>query len=211
MSVELAAFFAVAIVVIVTPGQDTALTVKNTLAGGRSGGVFTALGVVSGPLIWALATSLGLAGLILASERALDVLKLVGAGYLVYLGCRALLSAARGLEHAGRPAPPERAITSTAAYRQGVVSNLSNPKIAVFFTSLLPQFVHGGHGSFAGFLLLGALFAATTLLWLSGYASAVAKFGNVLRRPGTRRLLDAATGSALIVLGLRLALEGERR
>jgi len=105
MQIELVPFFAVAVVVIVTPGQDTALTVKNTLAAGRSGGLLTALGVISGQLTWALATSLGLAGLLLTSERAFVGLKLVGAAYLVYLGSRALLGALREPQLSARAAP----------------------------------------------------------------------------------------------------------
>jgi threonine/homoserine/homoserine lactone efflux protein len=207
MQVELLPFFAVAVVVIATPGQDTALTVKNTLAAGRRGGLLTALGVVSGQLTWALATSLGLAGLLLASERAFVALMLVGAAYLVYLGSRALLGALREPQSSAKAAP-RPPLTGGAAYRQGVFSNLGNPKVAVFFTSLLPQFVPAGSGSFAALLLLGVLFAATTLAWLSTYAVVVAKAGDVLRRPRVRRLADALTGFVLIGLGLRLAVEG---
>ena len=108
MQIELVPFFAVAVVVIVTPGQDTALTVKNTLAAGRRGGLLTALGVVSAQLTWALATSLGLAGLLLASERAFVALKLAGAAYLVYLGSRALLGALREPQLSARAAADGR-------------------------------------------------------------------------------------------------------
>src|SRR5215217_6294769 len=97
---ELLAFVGVAIVVIVTPGQDTALTIRNTLAGGRRAGVRTASGVVCGQAVWALAASAGIAALLVASEPAFVAVKLVGAAYLVYLGGQALLSAARRRAHA---------------------------------------------------------------------------------------------------------------
>ena len=206
MGAELSAFFAVAVVVIVTPGQDTALTIKNTLAGGRRGGVLTALGVVSGQMTWALAASVGLAGLLVASEPAFLALKLAGAAYLVYLGGHALVNAARGGGHRA-PVPRAPAPSSPAAYRQGVVSNLGNPKTAVFFTSLLPQFVPTAQASFAVLLGLGVLFASMTLVWLVGYAVAVAKARTVLGRPPVRRLLDAVTGAVLVGLGLRLAAQ----
>ena len=101
---ELLAFLGVAVVVIVTPGQDTALTVRNTLAGGRSAGIRTAIGVVSGQAVWALAASAGVAALLVASEPAFVALKLAGAAYLVYLGGQALLAAVRR-----RPAPAHAA------------------------------------------------------------------------------------------------------
>jgi threonine/homoserine/homoserine lactone efflux protein len=206
MPADLAAFFAVSAVVIATPGQDTALTVKNTLAGGRRGGIFTALGVVSGQLTWALATSLGLAGLLRASESAFSVLKLVGAAYLVYLGVTTLVRAVRAHQPSALDPARPPLLSAAAAYRQGVLSNLGNPKIAVFFTSLLPQFVSGGGASFVTLIILGLLFATMTLAWLSCYAVAVEKAGNVLRRPRARRALEAVTGSVLVGLGLRLAL-----
>ena len=206
MPADLAAFLAVSAVVIATPGQDTALTVKNTLAGGRRGGIFTALGVVSGQLTWALATSLGLAGLLRASEPAFAALKLVGACYLVYLGVTTLAGALRGHRASALDAARPPSLSAAAAYRQGILSNLGNAKIAVFFTSLLPQFVPGGGASFPTLILLGLIFATMTLAWLSCYAVVVEKAGNVLRRPRARRALEAVTGTVLVGLGLRLAL-----
>src|SRR5262245_18131582 len=133
---ELLAFLGVALMVIVTPGQDTALTVRNTLGGGRSAGVRTAAGVVGGQAVWALAASAGVAALLVASEPAFVVLKFAGAAYLIYLGGHSLLAAVRhrpGTAHAPRAAGGHE-------LRQGFVSNLGNPKMAVFFSSLLPQF-----------------------------------------------------------------------
>ncbi len=199
-----AAFLGISAVVIVTPGQDTALTIRNTLLGGRRGGIFTALGVVSGQAVWALAASAGLAALLSASEPAFVTLKVVGAAYLVFLGAQALRDAIRrrGTVQAGADTSL-RPLAARTAYRQGVISNLGNPKMAIFFTSLLPQF--GGH--FAALLLLGLVFCSMTLTWLTGYAFAVAKAGDLLRRPQIRRWLDAATGAVLVALGLRLASE----
>ena len=195
---QLAAFLGVSAVVIVTPGQDTALTIRNTLLGGRRAGVGTAAGVVGGQLAWALATSAGLAALLLASAPLFTAIRLAGAAYLVVLGAQALVSAVRGRPHEDR-LPRRR----SSAVRQGLLSNLGNPKMAVFFTSLLPQFA----SSFAGMLSLGLLFAALTLSWLSLYALAVARASGLLRRTGVRQALDALTGLALVALGLRVATE----
>jgi threonine/homoserine/homoserine lactone efflux protein len=196
---QLAAFLGVSAVVIVTPGQDTALTIRNTLLGGRRGGVATAAGVVSGQLTWALAASAGLSAVLLASAPVFTAIRIAGAAYLVLLGAQALVAAARP-SHAAAAGRPRRRRTP---YRQGILSNLGNPKMAVFFTSLLPQF----GSSFAGMLVLGFVFASLTLVWLSAYALAVARASTFLRRPRVRRALDAATGFALVALGLRVAAE----
>jgi threonine/homoserine/homoserine lactone efflux protein len=200
--VDIAAFFGISVLVIVTPGQDTALTIRNSLLGGRRPGVFTALGVSAGQAVWALATSAGLAALIAAFEPAFVALKLAGAAFLVYLGVQALLAALRG-GHAERRAALG-ALTAAAAFRQGVLSNLGNPKMAVFFTSLLPQF---GAESFAGLLALGLIFSSMTFVWLTAYAFVVARAGDILRRPAIRRIFDAVLGVMLVALGLRLATD----
>jgi threonine/homoserine/homoserine lactone efflux protein len=208
--VDVLGFLAVSALVIVTPGQDTALTIRNTLVGGRRAGASTALGVASGQAVWAVATSAGVAAILVASEPAFLALKLIGAAYLVFLGAQALMSAFRGVRRHDGPDAGER-LPGRVAYRQGVVSNLGNPKMAVFFTSLLPQFVSGGDASFAGLLALGLLFCALTLLWLTAYAVAVARAGDLLRRSRVRRALDALTGAVLVALGIRLATQGAAR
>jgi threonine/homoserine/homoserine lactone efflux protein len=200
---DVLAFLGISLVVIVTPGQDTALTIRNTLQAGRANGVKTAAGVASGQLVWALAASTGLAALLAASEPAFDALRLAGAAYLVLLGLQALRDAVRG--HASPPA--ERAESRGHGFRQGLISNLGNPKMAVFFTGLLPQFAPESGPAFATMLALGVVFAALTLAWLTLYAAAVERARATLQRSAVRRTLDAATGTALIALGVRVAAE----
>ena len=192
VAVLLLSFFAVAALVIVTPGQDTALTIRNTLRGGRRDGVLTACGVAAGQLVWAVASSAGLAALLVASEPAFHALRLLGAAYLIYLGLDSLWRAARG-----RAASNTVLLGKPRPFRQGLLSNLANPKMAVFFSSLLPQFA----SSFAGLLALGVLFAAMTLTWLS----LVARAGELLRRPRLRRAVDAFVGAVLTAFGIKLA------
>ena len=201
---ELVAFFAISALVIVTPGQDTALTIRNSLLGGRRAGTFTALGVSGGQAVWALATSIGIAALIVAFEPAFVALKLVGAAFLVYLGAQAIYAAIRGSR--AEPRESGKPVTTGTALRQGLISNLGNPKMAVFFTSLLPQF----GSSFAALLALGLVFCTMTLVWLTAYAAAVAKAGDVLRKPAVKRAFDAVFGAVLVALGLRLATEPRR-
>jgi threonine/homoserine/homoserine lactone efflux protein len=208
---HLAAFFGVSAIVIVTPGPDTALTIRNTLFGGRRGGVFTALGVFGGQATWAIAAAAGIAAILQASATAFLAVRIVGATYLTLLGAQALVAAARSerspiLEGATVSGPR---LAAPVALRQGLVSNLTNPKMAAFFTGLLPQFAPRGPGNlgFATMLALGIVFCLMTLVWLTSYACFVARVGDFLRRPRIRRALEALTGSSLIALGLRLAFD----
>jgi threonine/homoserine/homoserine lactone efflux protein len=204
---NLPAFLAVSALVIVTPGQDTALTIRNTLLGGRTAGVFTAIGVSAGQATWTVATSLGITALLLASEPAFLAVKLAGAIYLVYLGAQMLVHALRRAPDPLRVAGPDNKLSPATAYRQGVVSNLGNPKMAVFFTSLLPQFAPESGPRFASFLTLGLCFCVMTAAWLTAYAVAVARAKDVFERPRIRRFVDGLTGAVLVALGLRLASE----
>lgn len=203
------AFLGVSIMVIVTPGPDTAITIRNTLLGGRSAGILTALGVGCGLTIWALATSVGLVALLTASEPLFLAVKYAGAAYLIYLGMQALREAIWPAQshHAQAPTVPHTRLAPVAAFRQGFISDLGNPKIAVFFPSLLPQFVPAGQPSFLSLLLLGVVFALITFSWLTVYATVVAKAGDWLRRPNVRRIVEAVSGTLLIGLGIRIAAE----
>lgn len=207
---SLVTFLGIAALVIVTPGPDTALTIRNTLGGGRPGGLGTALGVATGQAVWTVATSAGIATLLLASAPAFAALRLLGAAYLVWLGAHAVWEGLRpsgGRRHRVDLAPGPR-LAPRAAFRQGVLSNLGNPKMAVFFTSLLPQFAPAGGASFSALLALGLVFCTLTLGWLSGYAVLVARARVLLGRPGIGRTLEGVTGAALVALGLHLALGG---
>jgi threonine/homoserine/homoserine lactone efflux protein len=188
----LIAFLLIAIVVIASPGPDFALTVRNTVARSRRAGIWTSAGIVSGQLVWACAAAGGVAALLVASRPAFIALRVVGAAYLVYLGVQALLASLRGTPaHAG-------ASRGGSPYVQGLFSNVSNPKMAIFFTSLLPQF-----GQSFGVLLGHALlFSALTLVWLAF----VVRVGDALRVPAVRRAVDAITGVVLVAFGSRLAL-----
>jgi threonine/homoserine/homoserine lactone efflux protein len=206
--VNIAAFIGVSMLVIAAPGQDTALTIRNTLFGGRPAGLATAAGVSSGQFIWTLATSAGLAAVLIASEPVFTAVRLAGAAYLVFLGAQALYSAIR--PQAGSTPGGDSSkgrINRVSGYRQGVFSNLGNPKMVVFFSSLLPQFVPTGQATFLNLLLLGLIFNLMTLSWLMGYAFVVARVGDVLRRDKVRRSMEAVSGLVLVGLGLRLATE----
>lgn len=195
------AFLGISLLVICTPGQDTALTIRNTLAGGRRAGVATAAGVAAGQGVWTVATSAGLAVVLMASAPLFFAIRLAGAAYLVYLGVRSLLVAARR-QHAEHVAPQAR----TGAFLQGVLSDLSNAKMVAFFVGLLPPFA-GLHPGFGLLLALGLNFCLLTLAWLVAYSFAIDRLGGWLRRSAVRRTLDAVLGTVLVGLGLRVGAE----
>ena len=204
---NLGAFLAISALLAIAPGPDTAIATRNALVGGRRAGLLTLAGIALGLGVWTLATGAGVAALLRASEPAFVALKVVGAAYLVFLGVQAIRSALRrGASSRLQPAS-HRAIAPRTAFRQGLVTNLGNPKIAVFSTSFLPQFTPTHHASFAALVLLGALFCAIGLTWLTLYVLAIARVGDFLRRPRPRRILDAITGVVLVGFGIRLAAE----
>ena len=202
------AFLGVSAVVIMTPGPDTAVTVRNTLLGGRLAGIATALGISTGQAIWALATSFGVVALLVASEGLFLAVKYAGAAYLMYLGLHALIAAWRGGEGALAVAQGGRKrLGPGKAYLQGLMSDLGNPKMAMFFASLLPQFATPGEGLFAALMSLSLVFSLMTFVWLTAYAVVVAKAGEVLRRPTIRRWIEGITGTLLVAVGVRIAAE----
>jgi threonine/homoserine/homoserine lactone efflux protein len=200
---ELAAFLGVSAIVIVTPGPDTALTIRSSLMGGRRAGIFTAFGVSSGQAVWTLASAIGVAALLAASEPAFLAVKIAGAAYLIWLGVQAFAAAVRGRRAETAARRGSRALEPRRAFRQGLLSNLGNPKMAAFFPSLLPQFAH----SFTALLALGFVFCLLTFVWLTAYAIAVARAGDILSRSWVKRAIEAVTGAVLVALGLRLATE----
>lgn len=203
MTAHLGAFLAVSVVVIVVPGPDTALTIRQSLVRGRRAGVLTAAGVAGGQAVWAIATAVGVASLLRASQPAFAALRIAGAAYLVYLGVRAILESRRR-----STAPTDTCVHGrlTSPYGQGILSNLANPKMVVFFLSLLPQYA-GPHAALVPLLGLGLVFCTLTFCWLAAYAVVVARLGDRLRGSRVRTAIDRISGIVLVGLGLRLATE----
>jgi threonine/homoserine/homoserine lactone efflux protein len=196
-------FLAIAVFVVVTPGVDTALVTKNALLHGRRAALLTALGVNAGIAVWTTASAFGLGALLHRSETLFTAVRLVGAAYLVVLGAQAVWwSWRRGHQVAPVVSPSRR-----SPFVQGILSNLLNPKIAVFFTSFLPQFVSPGGPVLGQLLLLGGLFNLLGVAWLCGCAVFVSRVGDALRRPRVRAAVERVTGCVLIAFGLSLATE----
>jgi threonine/homoserine/homoserine lactone efflux protein len=196
-------FIATAIVLIVTPGQDTFFILGRSLAGGRSAGISAALGVSTGTVIHTILAALGLSALLATSPYAFMAVKFAGAAYLIYIGVRALLARGGSLpgETAGAPEG------HWPAFRQGVLTNLLNPKVALFFLALLPQFIAVDSGrKVLAFIVLGLSFVTLGVAWCVMLAIAAAKLrGAFLRRPSMAQVLNKVAGAMFIGLGLRLA------
>jgi threonine/homoserine/homoserine lactone efflux protein len=206
------AFVGVAALLLITPGVDMALVTRNALRYGRRAAFWTALGIDSGVVVWTLAAAAGIAGALRASATAFTALKLLGAAYLFYLGARTLWLSFRGApaghvstEHSSTP--PALELSARGAFRQGILSNLLNPKIAVFFTSFLPQFIKPTESAARQSLILGGIHITMSLIWLLSYALAAGTLAGLLRRPRLAAALDRLTAVVLIAFGLRLATE----
>jgi len=197
------AFAGVAALLTVTPGADMALVTRSALAGGRRAALATTLGISLGVLAWAAASALGVAAVLATSPTAFAVLQLGGAAYLVVLGLQTLWRTRQAAPDRGEDR--DRAERRTTAFRQGLLTNVLNPKIAVFYGTLLPQFLSPGDPALAISLVLAGIHVAFGLAWLTTYAWLVTRAGDVLRRPRARRALDRLTGTVLVALGLRIA------
>jgi threonine/homoserine/homoserine lactone efflux protein len=203
-------FAAVAALVTITPGLDTMLVLRTAIASGRRVGFLAGVGIGTGCLAWAVAGAVGLTAVLAASEFAFDALRLAGACYLLWLGGRALWHArggARGRGTAESPAAAATAavISSRSALRTGFVTNLLNPKIGVFYMSLLPQFVPHDASVLWTSLLFAAIHGAEGLLWFALIVFAAGAARRTLTHPTVKRRLQQLTGLAFIAFGLRLA------
>jgi len=201
-------FIATAILLVITPGQDTFFILGRSLSAGRSSGIAAALGISAGSVIHTFAAALGLSALLATSPYAFMAVKFAGAAYLIYIGVRALLSRANGLT--GQDARSDAEGSSArrwSAFRQGVLSNLLNPKVALFFLALMPQFIDAGSpDKVAAFLALGLTFVTLGVVWCVVLAVAAAKLRSAfLRRPSMATVLNKVAGAMFIALGLKLA------
>jgi threonine/homoserine/homoserine lactone efflux protein len=212
MIAALLAFTLAATVLIVAPGPDSLLVMRNTLRGGRRAGWVTAGGTLSGLLIWAVSAAFGLSELLRVSRAGYEIVRFAGAAYLIWLGISALGVLRDRRAHSERAAPeptPSRKGRAgwPGVYLNGLLSNLLNPKIGVFFIAFLPGFIPARVPATLFTLGLGLWFIAETGAWLAVLAWMVARGAGWLRRTAAQRWLERATGLVLIGFGLRLATE----
>ena len=199
----LALYVVASLALIATPGQDMLYVITRSLAQGRAAGVYSAIGVCLGIVAHTALAALGVGAILSAGEGVFLVLKFAGAAYLVWLGLRLLLSRAVAAQGAARmPALPPVALV-----RQGMLSNLTNPKIVLFFFAFLPQFVDpaSAHPT-RDLVFLGLLYAALALPVKVGVGIAAGSLSErVIRKPGVLAWMNRASGTVLVALGLRLA------
>ena len=198
----LAAVLVLALLTVV-PGPDVAVVTRVALSSGRLAAARTVAGVAAGCLVWGVLTAAGLAAVLAASATAYTVVKLVGAAYLVFLGAQALWRARRGLAPSVDVAAPRE----RRPFLTGLLTNLLNPKIAVFYTGLLPQLVPAGAPVGATVLGLVAAHAVLGVLWLNAYAALLHGARGTLTRPRARRAMERLTGVVLIGFGVRVATQ----
>lgn len=204
MDARFGAWLAVSAVLIVTPGPDTALVIRNALRSGARAAALTALGVGLGSLAWAVTAAMGVALILERSATAFTLLRLAGAAYLIYLGLRSVLGASRRVPPSA--STPRATLRDRAAFRQGVLNNLLNPKAGAFFVTVIPQFV--GRGDPATRLIAMMLaYEVMVIGWLAAYGLAVSRARRMLAGSRVQRAMERATGLVLMALGARLALE----
>jgi threonine/homoserine/homoserine lactone efflux protein len=200
-------FMAFAIVLIVIPGPDFAVVTKNTLVGGRRRGRWTALGVSSSNFVQGSAAALGLSALIVKVQPLFEAIKWVGVAYLAYLGVQALRSARRGqYTPLDGDDPAQNTAQNMAGWRQGFISNITNPKVLVFYLAVLPQFLTPG-ADLGWLLVLAWTHAVLSLSYLLILVTGLHSARRLLMRRRVRRVMDATTGAVLLGFGARLATE----
>jgi threonine/homoserine/homoserine lactone efflux protein len=203
-----AAWITVAMILIVTPGPDTALIIRQALRRGTRAASRSAFGIGVGSSVWALASVLGVAVLLEGSAAAFTVLKLAGAAYLIYLGARSLIGSFAAAPDAASDNAPQKGapLRGSSAFAQGLLNNLLNPKAGAIFVTLMPQFIQP-HDSLMRLLLMVACYDVMVVAWLCTYGYVVSRAGRSRIGVRVRRSLERVTGVVMIALGARLAFE----
>jgi RhtB (resistance to homoserine/threonine) family protein len=195
------------ICLIILPGPDTAMATKNTLIAGKIGGVKTVFGTCVALLIHTLAAVIGLSALIVKSALLFSIFKYVGAVYLVYIGIKALLAIRNTEDLNTNDVPINNENKHTSCFRQGFLTNLLNPKVAVFFLTFLPQFLNPNHNTFIQLLVMGLTYLILTVIWFAFYIFLIDKISAFMKKPKTQRYIQGITGIVLIGFGIKLAFE----
>ena len=197
-------FLILTIVVITSPGIDTALITKTTISRGKKAGLQMAFGISTGSLVHTCAAALGLSAILLKSALAFEVIKYIGAVYLLYLGVQAFWSTRKG---DADTAELRIKVRGKSPYNQGLLSNALNPKVAVFFLTFLPQFVEPGANTMEQLFLMGVIYTGLAIVWFLIYVSFVNYLRHRLQSPNVKRMMERITGVVLIGFGLKLAFE----
>ncbi len=208
IDLQILAFTGIAAILTVTPGADTMLVMRSVIARGQRAGLVTTLGIVCGVFIHALLSALGVSWILLRSAVLFDTVKMIGACYLIFLGCQSLWSVFR--HPSGDPIEAQtgtQRVAGRKSFIEGMLNNVLNPKVAVFYLAFLPQFIRPSDPVLAKSLLLAGIHFVMGLVWLSLVTLLLGRMRKALTRPRVKRTLEAVTGIVFIGFGLRLAME----
>ena len=200
-------FVLMCIFLIILPGPDTAIATKNTLTSGKIGGIKTVLGTSCALLIHTSAAILGLSAIIAKSALLFSIIKYVGAVYLIYLGIKTLWSLKKKDDVASVESHTKKHFKTTSYFHQGFLTNILNPKVAVFFLTFLPQFVNPGSNTLIPFLLMGITYTLLTIIWFGLYVYLINQVSAFMKKPKSKSMMEGITGAFLIGFGVKLALE----
>jgi threonine/homoserine/homoserine lactone efflux protein len=207
ITAALLAFAVAALLLTITPGVDTLLILRTSAIEGRRPAVFATMGIATGCVLWGAAIALGMGALFAAAPLLFEAVKWAGAAYLVWMGLAMLL---RPRESLVAPSPDggrsTRSGTAALWFRRGLLTNLLNPKVGIFYLSFLPQFVPAGYAPAPFIFLLACIQMAMGVVWLAGVMAATAPLGRLLARPAIMRRMDRTCGALFVALGARLAL-----
>ena len=210
LTAALLGFAALAALLTITPGLDTALVLRSALVQGRRLAIATGVGIITGAFVWGVAASVGLAALLRASEIAFTVLRFVGAAYMIFLGARILWTKVI------RPRP-DAAQTDAASlprhwwgsFGKGLATNLLNPKVGAFYIAVLPQFIPPGTNELLMGVVLAGIHGVETAAWFTLIIFGASSVRRWLQRPVVQRTIDGVTGAALIGFGVKLAIDAK--
>ncbi|MDQ0243295.1 RhtB (resistance to homoserine/threonine) family protein [Bacillus fengqiuensis] len=205
---EFLTFFVLSLFVVMSPGIDTALITKTTIATGRKTGFQMALGISTGSLVHTFAAAFGLSAILMQSTVAFEIVKYVGAVYLVYLGVSSFWASNKKQAIEGEHL--HQSSEKGSSFRQGLLSNILNPKVAMFFLTFLPQFVTSGENTTQQLIMMGVVYTVLSITWFFIYVYFINHMREWLLSPKVQKWMDKATGLVLIGFGLKLALEKHR-
>ncbi|HWI49332.1 MAG TPA: LysE family translocator [Rummeliibacillus sp.] len=200
-------FVTMCILLILLPGPDTAIATKNTLTLGKKGGLKTILGTCCALLIHTLAAVVGLSAIIAKSAFIFSIFKYIGGGYLIYLGVKSFISMRKQKQDMEILKEDEVKYDDHSCFKQGFLTNLLNPKVAVFFLTFLPQFVDPNIHSFLPFVWMGLTYVALTAIWFVFYILLLNAIRTFMMKPQTQLAIEGITGTVLVGFGIKLALE----
>ncbi|MEI2393158.1 LysE family translocator [Priestia megaterium] len=203
-------FVITCIFLVILPGPDTAIMTKNTLTVGKQGGFKTMLGICCALSIHTFTAIVGLSAIIAKSALLFSIFKYIGSVYLIYLGIKSLWTLRnKNTTETIEPIAKSK-YKNESSFKQGFLTNLLNPKIAVFFLTFLPQFVNHESHTFMPFLILGITYIVLTVVWYLFYIFLLNQISSFMKKPKTQKVIEGITGTILIGFGIKLALEKAR-